>query len=212
MQDIPFFTTESGVASLTLREIPYKGCAYIRIQDAAEPKMLLDEAVSFCRAAGAERVFATGHVFLDTCTFHTEIWKMSRSREGLSQTNATLIPVQEKTLEAWRNIYNTHMRAVPNSATMTLSDARKILGKGNGYFAYNGDTLLGIGIAAEECVEAIISVVPGAGKDVMLALNQALSGQQISVELASANTRAVRLYESLGFAKIEVLARWYRIV
>ena len=31
MKNFPFFTTESGVAALTLREIPYQGKAYIKI-------------------------------------------------------------------------------------------------------------------------------------------------------------------------------------
>ena len=33
MKDIPVFTTDFGVASLILKEIPYRGEAYIRIQD-----------------------------------------------------------------------------------------------------------------------------------------------------------------------------------
>ena len=33
MRDFPIFSTETGVSSLTLKEIPYKKQAYIRIQD-----------------------------------------------------------------------------------------------------------------------------------------------------------------------------------
>jgi hypothetical protein len=33
MRDIPMFTTEYGVASLVLKEIPYQAAAYITIQD-----------------------------------------------------------------------------------------------------------------------------------------------------------------------------------
>ena len=34
MRDFPFFTTEYGVSSLVLKEIPYRSEAYIRILDA----------------------------------------------------------------------------------------------------------------------------------------------------------------------------------
>ena len=53
MKDIPVFTTENGAASLILGEIPYRGQAYIRIQDSLEPESLLKECVSFCRMCGA---------------------------------------------------------------------------------------------------------------------------------------------------------------
>ena len=33
MKDFPMFTTEFGIASLILREIPYRGEAFILIQD-----------------------------------------------------------------------------------------------------------------------------------------------------------------------------------
>ena len=63
MRDFPIFSTETGVSSLTLKEIPYKKQAYIRIQD-VQPGTLqehLRECVQFCKAAGAEHIFAAGH-------------------------------------------------------------------------------------------------------------------------------------------------------
>ena len=60
MRNIPVFTTEYGVGSLILREIPYRQEAYIRIQDTKEPEAFLGECVDFCKAAGAERIYGTG--------------------------------------------------------------------------------------------------------------------------------------------------------
>ena len=56
MKDLPMFTTQNGVASLTLREIPYQQTAYIKLQATQQPKELLEECVGFCRAVGAEKV------------------------------------------------------------------------------------------------------------------------------------------------------------
>ena len=55
MKDFPVFTTENGVASLILKEVPYRGEAYIHLRDSQDPKALLEECVSFCAACGAEK-------------------------------------------------------------------------------------------------------------------------------------------------------------
>ena len=63
MRDFPIFTTEYGVSSLVLKEIPYKKQAYIRIRDVQEAYFAehLQECVSFCRMCGAEVIFAEGN-------------------------------------------------------------------------------------------------------------------------------------------------------
>ena len=60
MKDIPVFTTQNGVASLILQEIPTQGCAYIRLQATLSPEQLLAECISFCRMVGATRIYVAG--------------------------------------------------------------------------------------------------------------------------------------------------------
>ena len=43
MKDFPVFTTENGVASLVLKEIPYRREAYITLRDSRTPEALLEE-------------------------------------------------------------------------------------------------------------------------------------------------------------------------
>lgn len=211
MHDIPVFTTDNGVASLTLKEIPYKNEAYIKMHDACDPDQLLKDCCDFCHAAGAEHIYATGNSMLEKYPYHTAIWKMSRLRLDLPETDAVLFPVQEQTLEQWRTLYNERMRSVPNAATMTLDEGRKLLDKGNGYFVHKHEKLLGIGIAGVDVIDAIVAAVPGAGSDVLSALNHALTGDRISVEVASTNEHAVRFYRKLGFMLTEEISRWYKI-
>ena len=78
MRDFPVFTTEHGAASLVLREIPYKSIAYITLQDTKQPEDLLQECVDFCRIAGARKIYATGHEFLEQYPLYTAVWKMRR--------------------------------------------------------------------------------------------------------------------------------------
>lgn len=211
MKDFPIFTTEYGVASLVLKQIPYNASAYITLQDSLQPESLLRECCDFCRAVGAEHIYASGHSCLQNYQVHTMMFLMQCLREKLADTDAILIPVQKETLEQFRKIYNDAMKSVANASYMSVVDAEQILFKENGYFVYRENTLIGIGVAEGKRIDAIVSVVPGCGKDVLLALNRVLSGQHVEIEVASSNTRAVRLYQKLGFQTIGELSRWYKI-
>lgn len=211
MRDIPVFTTENGVASLALKEIPYKGTAYITLQDTLDPDKLLRECVDFCKLAGAEQIYATGHPYLEKFPLYTSVLRMQRPREGISDTDAALFPITEKTVETFRSIYNEKMLSVPNAATMTKLDAQKLLTDGTGYFVHRGEILLGIGIVAGAEVKAVASCVPGAGRDVMLALCSAIFGEIVTLQVASDNIPACKLYEKMGFVAVARLQTWYNV-
>ena len=119
------------------------------------------------------------------------------------------MPVTEDTLEKWREIYNNAMADVPNAAFMDRQDAIAMLTKGDGYFVHKNGSLLGIGKASGGTVEAIVSLCPGAGQDVLLALTHVLFCEDITLEVSSENARAIRLYDRLGFIKTAELSRWY---
>lgn len=211
MKDIPIFTTEFGVASLVLKEIPYQETAYITIRDSLEPEKLLEECVGFCRACGAEKIYATGHLILESRPLLTAMWEMRRDVAGISDTDAALWPVQEQTLSHWREIYNQKVKNIPNGAWMTETDGKAMLQKGDGYFIHRGGELLGIGRASGEMIDWVASVKPGAGRDAVCALAHALTGDVAVLTVASENKKAVRLYESLGFLKSKEISRWYAV-
>lgn len=211
MKDFPVFTTEYGVASLVLKEIPYQGTAYVILRDSLEPEKLLEECVSFCRVCGGERIFATGHEMLEEKTFYTAMWEMRCDAASLPDTDAALWPVQEQTLAQWQKIYNEKVRRVPNGAWMTNQDAQEMLKNGEGYFVHRGEVLLGIGKVSGDCIDWVASLRPGGGRDVVAALAHAVTEDSLSLTVASANEKAVRLYESLGFVKTREISRWYRV-
>ncbi len=212
MKDFPVFTTENGVGSLILKEIPYRQTAYIRIADSQSPAKFLTECVSFCRAVGAEHLYATGHEVLQEYPLHTTMLRMQVLREQLPDTDAALFPVTEQTLDQWLEIYNRRMQAVSNAAYMTARDGKDMLCRGEGYFIHRGDDLLGIGMVSDHRLEAVASVVSGAGKDCVLALVHAICAERVALDVASTNLPAVSLYERLGFIKTEVLSQWYKIL
>ena len=212
MKDLPFFTSQFGVASLTLSQIPYTGDSYIRIQSAADGGALLKECVDFCRAAGAQNVYATGHDVVAQYPYHTQIWRMCCQRRTIPNTDAALVPVEADTLEQWRRIYNDKMRYVPNASVMTLGDAKALPETKTAYYIMREGQLLGIGMIGSGEIKAIASVVPGSGKNLVVALNSALSGETVSVEVASENYAAVRLYEAIGFECEQIISQWHKIL
>lgn len=211
MKNFPVFTTPSGIASLTLDQVPYTQQAYIRLQSCADPAGLLEECKAFCLAVGATEVFATGHDILAKYPVYTDIVKMVASRDSIADTDACLFPVQENTLEQWREIYNDRMKLVPMHAYMTMDKAKQILQKGSGYFIHNNRELLGIGAVFGACIDAIATVRCGAGDTVLQALCHGIVSDQVVVEVASENLPAMALYTRLGFVPVEQIARWYKI-
>ena len=214
MRDIPVFTTEYGVASLVLREIPYRREAYIHIQD-VQPGMtdqLLKECVSFCRMAGAERILAKGHEDLDVYPIHCRVLQMRCSSFSKEDCGGMLFPVTEKTVGTWRGVLNERMASVDNAATLESRDETRILNSGGGYFIHENGELLGVGWLMDDSIEAVASCRRGAGIRVMQALMGLAQGDTVSLQVASTNTKAISLYEKIGFITTGEISCWYRIV
>ena len=90
MKDIPLFTTQNGAAGLTLREIPYRQKAYITIHETKNLPQLLDECTDFCKAVGAEEVYACNHAELTQYPVSTRILEMVCPLCDVPQVNARL--------------------------------------------------------------------------------------------------------------------------
>lgn len=212
MKDIPIFDTDTGVSTLVLKEIPYKQIAYVKIRD-VQPGGLeehLRECVSFCRMCGAERVFAEGHPELERWPLHCSVLKLCLTSAEPEPT-AELFPVTQETVRRWREICNEKMAPVDNAATLTAGDEKQILSSGGAYFVHNRGTLLGIGWLRDNEILCLAAAVPGAGERVLQTLLTLTDGDMVSLEVASTNTRALRLYERLGFVTVGERSRWYQI-
>lgn len=213
MRDFPIFTTEYGVVSLLLKEIPYKKTAYIRIREVQEGFFDADlaECVAFCRMCGAEAVYAAGHEKLETYPLYTAVVRMGAVARVEQEKVKCLFPVTEKTVSRWRHIYNEKMADVDNTATLESRDEERILSTGGAYFVHDSGKLLGIGWLEGEMLLAVAAVERGAGEAVMHSLLSIREGLSVTLEVASTNDRAIRLYEQLGFIKTAEKDRWYDV-
>lgn len=210
MKDFPVFTTENGVASLILKEIPYRGEAYIHLRDSQNPQALLEECVSFCTACGAKAVYAAGNPILENYPLHTAILEMRGVPNIEVEQIASLFPVTETTAGRWRELHNRAMAQVSNAGTLEQRDEEELT-KGGAYFVHQQGELLGIGYLKEDCIVALAACKPGAGKQVLHSLCSVCPGIQLRLEVASTNERAIGLYERMGFLKVREISRWYRV-
>lgn len=213
MRDFPVFTTEHGVSSLILKEIPYRKQAFICIRDVQPDGFAghLAECVSFCKMAGADHIFAAGHPQLEQYPLYTRVVKMRGQPKIDVSDLAQLFPVTEQTVTQWRQIHNEAMARVDNAGTLEGRDEKRILESGGAYFVHEKGQLLGIGWMVDHVLLAIASVVPGAGTRVMQTLMSLYPDEPITLEVASTNKRAISLYERLGFLSVEEISCWHRV-
>lgn len=211
MKDFPMFTTEFGIASLVLREIPYRGEAFILIQDTLQPDELLAECISFCRICGAEKIYARGHEIVEKYPLHCIVYEM-RGRAEVDETKVeNLWPVTEETVTQWRELMNEKMRPVDNSGTLEKKEEREILDSDGAYFVHHEGELLGAGWLVDNELRLVASCKAGMGERVCHTLFSLIPGQEVKLDVVSTNTRAIRLYEKLGFIRTSERRRWHRV-
>ena len=213
MRDFPVFTTEYGVSSLILREIPYRQEAYIHVQDVQPGRMQehLQECISFCRMAGAEQIYAAGHPDLEKYPVHISVYEMRTTACVEKDMLECLFPVTESTVGRWREIMNERMKGVDNAAYLTFFHEKKILSSGGAYFVHHDGELLGVGWLDDTKILLVATVKPGAGSRVMNTLLSLVEGADVTVEVASTNERAIRLYEKMGFIRSREVLRWHHV-
>lgn len=212
MKDFPVFTTEYGVASLVLKEVPYRQEAYIILQSTEDPEELLKECVSFCRMVGAEKIYAKGHSIVERYPLHTAIYEMRGEAAVDPEKLENIFPVTENTISKWRQISNERMRNVDCAATQTFADEKFLLETGGAYFIHHDGELLGVGLMHDLELMQICAVKPGMGERVAHTLLSTVEGSTVRLEVASTNERAIRLYERLGFIRTREISRWYRVL
>ena len=117
----------------------------------------------------------------------------------------------EQTVSKWREITNGRMAGVDCAVTLPSSEEKKILSSGGAYFVHDNGTLLGIGWMKNTELLLLAGVKPGAGEKVMHSLMSLAEGASVSLNVASTNTRAIHLYEKLGFVKTAVISTWYEV-
>ena len=122
----------------------------------------------------------------------------------------SLWPVTEETVTRWRELMNEKMRPVDNSGTLEKKNEADIL-SGGAYFVHREGELLGAGWLMGNELLLLASFKPGMGERVMHTMMSLIPGQEVKLDVVSTNTRAIRLYEKLGFIRTSELRQWHRV-
>ena len=211
MRDIPLFTTHNGIASLYFKKIPYTKEAFVEIRDSQSCHALLKECIDVCVMAGAESIYATGHVDIERYPLYCAVMHYSVPKQQLSSTNAVALPISIEQKDWWRDIYNRKMLHVPSASVLSDSDLSAMIREESAQCVYSGCSVIGIGVAHDERIHAVASIVPGGGRDTVLALASCLDGDVVSLDVASTNHKAIALYKGLGFEEMGKVIQWHKI-
>ena len=201
MKDIPIFTATNGMASLILREIPYRREAYVQVRAVfTRLDSLLRECATFCRMAGAERIFATGTEDFSAYPVHARLMKREIPKEKLPTVEATAIPTEA---EEWLSCYREAFRRVPAARTLTSMD--------HCYWIEEKGARIGFGQIHDGTLYSVAALQKGAGARCVCALAALDSAPKIHLLCAMENQPAMKLYDRLGFSRGPIKEAWYEI-
>lgn len=214
MRDIPIFTAQNGIASLLLGEIPYRGEAYVLVRTVfGTLSGLLEECVSFCRAAGAKTVLGGGTGDFSAYPVFARLWELGIERSALPKParQLSIHPVRRDSALRWAHCYNERFRHIPAAQTCTDFAALALPASGEACFLRDGDAEVGLGRIRGETLAAIASLRRGYGADIVCTLAAQINVQRLTLVCAEENTAAMRLYGQLGFLQDKVHQVWHNI-
>lgn len=214
MKDIPVFTGAHGVATLVLRQIPWSGCGYVLVRSVwDDAAAFLEECRGFCRACGAEQVYASWEDKELPAPHGYDMICMEREKEGLPPATLVCEPLTQALGEEYTTVYNTCFRDVPNAVAFTKEDLARVLREETAIIVRRDGVVAGLAEVSTKGLEAI-AVLPqykGLGYELALTALQMVPSKTIALKATSTNHRAIRLYERLGFKPTAVLSRWWKL-
>lgn len=213
MKDIPIYTGNGGIATLILKEIPYKKAAYVLIRSLEFDKMklFLGQCWEFCKSVGAQHVYVSGREPIPGLPYLYDLLRLWRPAEiPIPSDRVFLEPVTKQTAKDYAELYQKLFSPFPGAATYTEQKVQEIVQRGGIFFAIEGKKTIGIGELWDQEIRCI-GVLPGyrgKGTALLASLLEKVEGDAW-LEVASNNLLARKLYEKLGFCEEQILSHWY---
>lgn len=206
------FTCEYGMASLILREIPFRQEGYVLLRAAfCDRAALLRACDRFCRAAGAERVYFRSEREEPNFERYAGLCERTVAKSTLPPTEAVAVPLCAEDGEQWAELYNRLFRTVPAARSCTSADLREILAERQGYFVLRDGERIGLGRLRANELAALAATKRGAGRDVLCALATQIDAPTVRLICAEENHPAMELYSRLNFTLDPPREFWYAI-
>ena len=217
MKNIPMFTSSYGLATLILKEIAWNGRAYVLVRSVWNDQIaaLLDECRSFCRAVGAEEIYASWDAEELPAEHAWDMIDMACPKSALPAPRQTveLEQATPETAEDYLRIYNQCFRDVPAAASYDRKSLEPLYGEDLIWLAKVRGQYAAVAEISKEGLEGI-AVLPefrGLGYDLALTVLPMVPRKTVQLKTATVNERAIRLYERLGFVRTGVISRWWKL-
>ena len=217
MKNIPMFTSSYGVATLILREIGWSGHAYVLVRSVwnGQAAQLLEECRGFCRAVGAEEIYACWDTNELPADHAYDMIAMIRPKAGLPEPArpVELEQITPETAEDYLRIYNQCFRQVPSAASYDRKSLEPLYGEDLAWLARVDGVFAGVAEISKEGLEgiAVLPAFRGLGRDLALSVLPMVPSTTLRLKVASTNDRAMALYDRLGFVPEKLERRWYRL-
>ena len=213
MKDIPVFTGAHGVATLVLRQIPWSGTAYVLVRAIwDDAKGFLEECLGFCRACGAQKVYATNgmeelplpHAY-DMCTFSMEKTALPKGET----LEAELLTGENQ--KDFLSVYDTCFRTLPNAAAYEEKTLHTMIQEQTAFLYRRCGVPAAIAQISKQGLETI-GVLPafrGLGYPLALTVLPMVPNLTLHLKTISVNHSALELYRRLGFKPAGTESRWW---
>lgn len=181
MKDIPVFSCPDGIATLILREVPFRGEGYILVRGVfGTLEGLLAECAGFCRAAGAERLFAAGEADFSGYPAAIRILGRSAPRASLlpHRRRCALFPSRKKRQRTGRGNTMRASGAVPAAESCSPAEERALAAGGEALWIWDGAERIGLGRVRGSELLAVAALQPGAGERCVRALAAGAQGRK----------------------------------
>ena len=216
MKDIPVFTGAHGIATLVLKEIPWSGCGYVIVRSVwTDAAAFLEECLGFCRACGAEQVYASWELADLPAEHAYDMIELQMKKSELPKGEPVeLQELTKENSETFLQVYHTCFRQVPNAASYGKKDTARLLGEDTAYLVCKDGVCAAVAEISKTGLEAV-AVLPeyrGLGYALTRTVLEMVPSVTLKLKTASTNARALRLYERLGFRQTQVLSRWWKLM
>ncbi len=216
MKDIPMFTGTHGIASLVFREIAVTGRAYAVVRSVwnGQTAAFLQECLDFCRAGGAEEVYAAYGTEDLPAAHGWDMLRMEREKAGLPAGKPVALEgLCPENGQVFLDIYNRCFRDLPGSSVYGAEDLKRLYDTDCAFLAKVDGNYAAIAEISEKGLESIAVLPPyrGLGYDLALAVLPMVPRKTISLKVASTNEKALALYKRLGFQVTDTTERWCRL-
>lgn len=215
MKDIPIFTGAHGVATLVLRQIPHSGCGYVIVRSVwDDAAAFLEECRGFCRACGAEQVYASWELQELPAEHAYDMLQMEMKKSDLpSGEQPELEDLTEENGEEFLAVYHKCFLQLPGAAAYDGTDLRRLLEEQSAWLVRCDGVCAAIAEVSKNGLEAI-GVLPqfrGLGYGLAIAALNRVPSVTLQLKVASTNQKALALYERLGFRQTGVVSRWWKL-